>query len=207
MKQISILFLLALAASLAFYSCGGGKADQAEQAAEEAQEEAEKSVEQAMQEMQQALKGDGEAAEVIDFRQLKELLPEKLAGMERTEHTGEKVGMMGINMSTARATYRQGDQSLEASIIDFAGVGMALVGVAAWANMEFDRETDQGYERTGKIDGYKSFERYDSADKSGETSVLVADRFILAVSGTKVEARELEKAIQELNPKKLARLK
>lgn len=205
MKNKPFILIFALAASFSFYACGGSDA-KAEKAEKAAQAEEEMSVQQAMQEAQKALQGDGEAVEVIDFRKLKELLPETLAGLKRTEHTGEKVGMMGFNMSTAKATYGDSEQRLEAAILDFAGAGMALMGAAAWSTVEMDRETDTGYERTGKIEGYKSFEKYDTARKSGETSILVENRFILTVSGSNVEARDLEKAIKEIGLNKLARL-
>jgi hypothetical protein len=50
--------------------------------------------------------GDREAVDPVDFRKLKDLLPETLAGMSRTEATGEKTGAMGFTVSTAQAKYK-----------------------------------------------------------------------------------------------------
>ena len=189
--------------------CGGSdkKADAtSEQAAGGAQEESQ-SVEEAMKDVKEALQGNGEVKEVVDFRKLKELLPEELAGMDRISHSGEKAGMFGMNMSTATAEYRGDDQELEVTFVDFAGMSAALSGLAGWATMEMDRETDSGYERTTMIDGYKAFEKYDKSSKSVEVSLLVENRFIVTVNGRNIEEKTMAKAIDQLGLKQLARLK
>lgn len=165
-----------------------------------------KNIEEAMSEVQKALQGDGEKKEVVDFRELKKLLPEKLAGLERTAHSGEKAGAMGFNMSTAKAEYRDGDKELEAVIVDFAGVGAALMGMAAWATVEIDREDENGYERTTTVEGYKAFEKYNSRNKSGELSVLVGERFIVTLKGRNIEEADFKKAIGQLEVRKLANM-
>ena len=55
-------------------------------------------------------KGDGEAKEVVNFRDLKSLMPEKMLGMERTDFSGEKAGAFGFNVSKAEAEYRDEDK-------------------------------------------------------------------------------------------------
>ena len=165
-----------------------------------------KNMEEAMNEVQKALQGDGEKKEVVDFRALKELLPEKVAGMERTAHSGEKAGAMGFNMSTASAEYRDGDKELELAIVDFAGVATAMMGIAAWASVEIDREDENGYERTTTVEGYKAFEKYSNKNKSGELSLLVADRFIITLKGRNMDEKSFKSAIDELNLKQLAKM-
>ena len=166
-----------------------------------------KNIEEAMNEVQKALQGDGEKKEVVDFRALKELLPEKVAGMERTAHSGEKAGAMGFNMSTASAEYRDGDKELELAIVDFAGVATAMMGIAAWASVEIDREDENGYERTTTVEGYKAFEKYNSQARSGELSVLDEDRLIETLNGRNIDEKAFRKAIEGLDMKKLARMK
>ena len=165
-----------------------------------------KNIEEAMNEVQKALQGDGEKKEVVDFRALKELLPEKVAGMERTAHSGEKAGAMGFNMSTASAEYRDGDKELELAIVDFAAVATAMMGITAWASVEIDREDENGYERTTTVEGYKAFEKYSNKNKSGELSLLVADRFIITLKGRNMDEKSFKSAIDELNLKQLAKM-
>lgn len=187
-------------------SSGNDSANATEQGSEGGTQDEPQSVQEAMNEVRDALQGDGKTVEVVDFRELKALLPDELAGMKRTSHTGEKAGMFGMNLSTAKAEYEEGGQRLDVSIVDVAGVSMALAGMASWASMEVDRETDNGYERTTMIEGYKAFEKYDKSSKNGEVSVIVENRFILTVDGDNIEEKTLAKAIDQLNIKKLARL-
>ncbi len=202
------LLLLLFAFSLTLYSCGGGSEEaqtareEAEAAADDAQaaaQTAEQAAQEAVKKMQKQMSGDGEAKEVIDFRKLKELLPGSVAGMDRTSHTGEKVGAMGFKMSTAEATYESGDGKLEVAIIDFAGVGMAMMSLASWSTMEVDRETDTGYERTTVIDGYKAFEEYDSNRKKGQISIITGDRFIVTIEGRNIEENAMREALDAID--------
>lgn len=147
----------------------------------------------------EALKtGNGE---VVDFRVLKEALPEKLVGMKRTSHTGQKAGMAGFSISTAEAQYEDGDKRISISISDTGGMGMALSAMAAWSQLEIDSETDDGYERTTMIDGKKAIEKYNRTTKHGEISMISADRFIVTIKGKNIEEEDMRKAINKIEVK------
>jgi hypothetical protein len=195
------LFLFVIALSL--YACGGNEEAAAEQEtteqAEETTQSPQEAAQKAVEEMQKQMSGDGEAKEVIDFRKLKEQLPAELNGMERVSHTGEKVGAMGFKMSTAKAEYQDGERELEINLIDYAGLGMAKMGLAAWATAEVDRETDSGYERTTTINGYKAFEEYDRNTKNGKISILAGDRYIVTIEGQNVEEGAMREALEALD--------
>ncbi|MEN0006459.1 MAG: hypothetical protein AAF798_20065 [Bacteroidota bacterium] len=147
--------------------------------------------------------GGGDASEVIDFRELKKLMPEKLVGLERTAHEGQKAGMMGFNISTAQATYKEDDKRIEVSINDIAGFGAAISSMAAWSTIEIDRESEDGYERTTTIDGHKAFEKYDAKTQRGEYNVLVNDRFIVTMEARNIDEDDFKKAFEQIKWKKL----
>ncbi len=151
-------------------------------------------------------KKDGEKVEVVDFRELKKLMPDRIAGMKQTSSTGEKTGMLGFKFSTAKAEYEDGDQSMEMSITDVAGIGLLTASMAAWTNMDMDRETENGYERTTRIDGHPAFEKWDGDRKRGELSVLVDDRYIISIEGRNVAEKDLRKAMDGINLNRLGRL-
>jgi len=130
---------------------------------------------------------DGQEVEAVDFRELKALLPERLAGLDRTSLEGEKTGMAGLKYSVAKAKYGKGDTKVDINIVDGAGFAGIVTGFAAWSMVEVDRETDTGYERTTKIDGHKAFEKYDSRTKDGQLSVILEDRFIINIEGGDLE--------------------
>jgi hypothetical protein len=154
-----------------------------------------------------ALSG-GRKVETVDFREIKALLPEDIAGMKRTEASGEKGGMGGFNVSTAEARY-QGDPagSLELKIVDMGGAGLAGAGLAAWSMVEVDKETDSGHERTGKLDGRPFHEQYSSRDRSGEFAIVVAQRFLVEARGDAVELDTLKRAVAAVDLRKLEAMK
>src|SRR4051794_40944802 len=52
-----------------------------------------------------AAAGDGTTYQPVDFRELKALLPEELAGCKRKSATGERTGAMGFNIAQAEGKY------------------------------------------------------------------------------------------------------
>ncbi|WP_353722203.1 hypothetical protein [Dyadobacter sp. 676] len=152
--------------------------------------------------------GDREAVDPVDFRKLKNLLPENLAGMARTEATGEKSGAMGFTVSTAHAKYKGSEGSLDVEIVDTGGIaGVSTMALAAWSIADIDKETTTGYEKTTTIEGYKAFEKYDNESKSGEINVLVADRYVVNVEGDHVSVDQLKEALKTIDLGKLGDMK
>ena len=59
-----------------------------------------------IQETVDKIKTDKDLKEPVNFRSLKELLPETIAGMPRTDQSGKTSGAMGFKISMAEATYK-----------------------------------------------------------------------------------------------------
>ena len=151
----------------------------------------------------------GKKVETVDFRELKDMLPESLSGMKRTEATGEKNAAMGMQISTARARYSN-DQGASATVtITDIGSMTGLAGMAAyaWAATDVDSETETGYEKTTKYGKHKAMEKYDRSSKYGEISVMVGDRFVVAAEGNGVDINALKGAIGAVNLGKLESMK
>lgn len=195
---------LSLATVILLSSCGGKKSE--EEAAEEP-----KTAADAIQQFTDKAKemGNKEAVDPVDFRELKALLPEKTAGLARTEATGEKTGAMGFTVSTAKGKYSNGqDATVDIEIIDTGGIaGVATMAMAAWTMADIDKETTTGYEKTTKIEGYKAFEKYDNQGKYGEVNVLVADRYIVNVHANSVTADQMKEVVADIDLGKLKDLK
>lgn len=197
-------------------SCGSSsESETAEKKAEDAGSgsapaEAPKNIEEAMKEMNKAMGGD-ENVEPVDFRELKALLPEELAGMKRTNASGQKTGAMGMKVSTAEGQYRQegGTGRLDISITDLGTLqGMAMMSYAAWLNMSFDRETDTGYERTTKYEGHPAMEKFESnGTPRAEMAVAVGQRFIINAKGHGLEMDKIKEALGHIDLDKLKDMK
>ncbi|MEO0873599.1 MAG: hypothetical protein AAFY48_03245, partial [Bacteroidota bacterium] len=134
-----------------------------------------------------------------DFRDLKDILPERLLGMDRTEHGGERTSAMGFTLSQAEAEYEEDDQRLDVQVVDAGQAGMMKLGMVAWASVSIDRESDDGYERTTTIDGHKAYEKWDSGTGNAELIFFYDDRYIITLKGDGVEGDDLRKALNRID--------
>ncbi len=162
----------------------------------------------AMQQLSEAMK-KAAPVEPVNFRTLKALLPKELPGLKRKSAEGSKSSAMGIRVSQAEATYEnENGGTIHIQIMDMGSmkdmVGMATAG---WAMAEYDRETDTGYERTIKYKGFRAMEEWDNEAHSGKMSVLVANRFVVEVSGDNVDMKTIKAAMDKIDLKKLAEMK
>jgi opacity protein-like surface antigen len=145
---------------------------------------------------------------VVDFRELKALLPESLPGLKRAEAAGEKRSVMGMTVATAEASYRSdAGAGIEIRIVDFGGAGVYKMAQAAWASMEVDRESDSGYEKTFDHKGSKGLEKYDRTARKGEIQLLVAGRYHVEIAGRNVDIKDIQAVLEKIDLAKLAALK
>lgn len=163
--------------------------DGIEAAVESLKDEIEKAVQES---------GEGTDVEVVNFRTLKALLPEKLMGLERTDFEGEKSGGFGITVSKASATYEDDEASFDVEIIDTGGFGFAKIGLAAYTNIEIDRESNDGFERTYDEGGIKFHEKYESDMKTGFIKAFVDERFLVNIEGDGVSEQQLRGSIKQI---------
>jgi hypothetical protein len=151
--------------------------------------------------LDQAFGGEGRAAETVDFRTLRDLLPDELDGMERTDASGEKTGIAGFSVSQAEGKYRSedGERRISLQIVDGGGLG-SMAMLASWRMVEFDRETADGYERTTDFEGYPAMEKARTGDRPrSELQFVAADRFFVSANGENVEMGELKDALKEID--------
>jgi len=150
----------------------------------------------------------GPRVEPVNFRDLKALLPETLPGFKRTQAKGEKTGAMGMVVSQADADYSgDGGAHLDVKFVDLGSLaGPLALGMASWASVEIDRETETGYEKSTVLGGNKAFEKYDTRSRRGEIKVLVGGRFIAEVKGRNVKVDDIKAAVGQLDLAKLATL-
>jgi hypothetical protein len=139
--------------------------------------------------------------EVVDFRLLKDMLPEEVGPLPRTSATGEKNSGMGFTVSETRGKYTAEDsnQRIEIEIKDMGGMkGWANLAAWGWTIAEVDKETDTGYERTMEYKGHKGFEEYDNESQDGSIEVFVAKRYMLSVKGWNVPMDLIKEGLDEV---------
>ncbi|NBC17061.1 MAG: hypothetical protein GVY18_07065 [Bacteroidetes bacterium] len=160
----------------------------------------------------QRLLGGGEKVQPVDFRELRELLPETLpGGLTRTDASGQRESTMGISTSKVTGTY-EGEGSPRPRVrITITDLG-SMRGVGKFANnfeVAVDKEDSQGYERTTEYQGYKATEKFrDTGNyQDGSMSVLVEERFAVEVDGDNVPMETIKASLDRLNVDNLAAMK
>lgn len=140
----------------------------------------------------------------VDFRTLKELLPDTLAGLPRKTREGQR--QMGMSEATAEYGDENGDSSFSVKIADTGNMRALLAGPAAYAmSLDMDKETDNGYERNLKFQGFIAHEKMEG--DNGEMTVLVGGRFVVEVQGYNIKPAQLKTAMEALSLKKLDGMK
>lgn len=151
------------------------------------------------------------AVQPVDFRKLKELMPEQLVDLKRTDVTGQKLNMGDVKLSQAHASYEGGSEeepsSVNVDVTDYGAQPDMVEGMAYWKEMEMDQESDEGYQRTVKIGQWPALESYQNEGKSGSLHVFVADRFLVLIDISNLPAEQTLKIAEQLQLDKLAELK
>ncbi|MBD3384189.1 hypothetical protein GF407_04605 [candidate division KSB1 bacterium] len=216
MKQLSWIFLTTVFC-LGFCVCGEQKQEEElENVAQEMQKAGEKlsdRMKEGVDDLSKSLEEMGEKVvdkdvETVDYQKLKSFLPEDFAGMERTRATGEKTKAFGLTITKAEARYESDDRgSLKIEITDMGSLkGITAMASLPWLLSDFERESDSGYERTMTYKGQKGFEKYNYEQRQGEKQLVIQRRLVISISGYQVSEKILQKALEKIAVKKLARL-
>jgi hypothetical protein len=154
-----------------------------------------------------AFGGDPNAKPVdpVSFRDLQAVLPE-LEGWERGKPTGERM-TAPVNFAEASVTHTKGDATISTKITDSALNQVLVAPFAMFLAGNYERETDRGYEKSVKVGDQPAFEKWDTEDKSGDLTVVVNKRFIVAIEGRGIDnAKVLHEVLEKTDLKKLAAL-
>jgi hypothetical protein len=152
------------------------------------------------------LLGGGARVDPIDIALLKPLVPETFAGLPRTSSSAEKTGIGTLMVSKAEATYGDGaNREVRLEITDTGGVS-GLVGLAAWTNVQEERESEDGYSRTQKVGGRLT---HMESSKSGddEFGVVIGERFLVTARSRTLDVDALRTAVSGLDLGKLESMK
>ena len=184
-KLITIFTVLALVGLLAF--CGKSKEEK----------QAEKAVKQAAQQMQQVSKGlqkmgeqmaktaeeakEGKVEKPLDSKVLKEALP-KIDGWQQSNLKGEQATFGAISYARAEADYTNGKINIHMGVADATHVKPMIMGILAAANMNYQRETETGYEKSFKQGDMIGIEKFDKSSNSGELSVVYKGRYFINIT-------------------------
>ncbi len=154
-----------------------------------------------------ALFGGGKRVDPISIEQLKPLVPDTLAGLPKTASSAEKTGFASLMVSKAEATYSDGaGKRVTLDISDTGGVS-GIMALAGWASVQGEREDDTGSERTQRIDGRLTHEKTSKNGGTNEYAIVIADRFVVSLTGRGVDVAALKTAVSGMDIAKLESMK
>jgi hypothetical protein len=147
----------------------------------------------------------------VSFKKLQEFLPKvELAGYSKGKPGGETSSAMGMSTSEAHVAYeKDGDATIEVKITDIAGVPFAQMGASMMGMTEFETETETGYEKSVKVQGFPGTEKVDNTEdnKSCEIMLVVGGRFQVELRGTGTsDAALLHKLLDDMKLGDLSKL-
>ncbi|EQD63041.1 conserved hypothetical protein, membrane [mine drainage metagenome] len=136
--------------------------------------------------------------------QISTLLPASLPGLARGAVDSTRGGIGTLLISSAKADYGSGARRIKLSITDMA----ANRGMLALAGMvQQDQETATGYHKVFRQDGRTVQEQWTNADRHGEYTLIVGNRFMVEAKGGGVDMGALKQAVNAVDLTALDKLK
>jgi hypothetical protein len=142
----------------------------------------------------------------VSFKELQTVMPD-VAGWEKTNPTGERM-TAPFSFSQASVTYKKGDAEVEQKIMDSGYNQLLFTPFAMFMAAGYEKETQDGFERSVNVGGNPGWEKWDKGSKNGELSVVVGKRFLVQLEGHGVDdVKTLHTVLDQTDLKKLASLK
>lgn len=153
-----------------------------------------------------AAANNGKAVDPVSFRDLQTALP-SVSGWTMNKPTGERM-TSPVAFSQTEARYENGDQRVEVKIVDSGYHQLLLAPWALFLARGYERETEDGYEKSVELSGNPGFEKWNSETKNGELNIVVAKRFLVSLEGHDVaDTKVLHEFMAKLDASKLVALK
>lgn len=128
---------------------------------------------------------------VVNFKKLQEFLPKiNLPGFTKGKPGGQTSTVLGMSTSEATLSYEKsgGDNppTIEVKISDMTGVPFGQMGASMMGATEFENETETGYEKSVKIQGFPGTEKVDNSEdgKSAQVMLFVGGRFMIELNSS-----------------------
>jgi len=140
----------------------------------------------------------GKGVDPVQADQLKPFVPERIAGLPRTDLRTDRSGVKGLMATKAEASYAEGEKNVTLEIVDTGGAA-GLMGMATWMGVQGEREDSQRREVTRKEGTRLVHEEQDKQGGSSKYLVVLNDRFVVSAEGNGVDVGTLKSAVHGVN--------
>ncbi len=143
--------------------------------------------------------GNISAVRPLEAKAIKDLMPQKLAGLSIYENEGET--NLGFDAPTTFVVtiYRDGYDIIKIAVTDTGGSPSTIMAVAPWANQNLSKETSRGFDRTTTYKKFPAHERYNTEAKIGVFEYIMDMRYVIAMDGKNQTVEQMRAAADELN--------
>ncbi len=144
----------------------------------------------------------------VNFRLLVEILPKAVPGLKAESPNGETASMGEFAYATASQKFANdaGTMSADVEIFDYAFIPAFYMGYQFLLNLNYSKESMEGYEKSMKFNEYPAFIRWVKEGASAEFTVLVSDRFIVQIRTNGMGENAAQEIASSMDLKKLATL-
>lgn len=184
------------------------KMEEASKGMEEAQKSGDSDKQkEAMEKMMARAMGSDGKIETLAPERIKAFLPDTLAGGSRSAVSAERTAAMGLQISTAQASYKNNTgNGIDVEITDM-GLAKGMMALAGWVGIEQESVTESGFEKTYKKGKVLVHELWNNRTSTGEYSTILVDRFSVKVSGEAADIDALKEVARGIDLAGLAALK
>lgn len=137
----------------------------------------------------------------VDRQALAALLPASAGGWTRTAIESSTASAGDMGGSQAEARYEANGQTVRLKVADLASAG-AFAAMASAFKVETSSEDEQGYEKSGMIDGRYTMEKWNKEGR-GSYGVLLSDRFLVEAEGNAPDIGTLKALVGAIDAGKL----
>jgi hypothetical protein len=150
----------------------------------------------------------GKGVEPVQLDALKPFVPEKFAGLPRTDMRTDRSGVVGLMAAKAEGVYEEGGKRVQLSVVDTGGAA-GLTSLAAWAAIgaTSESETSDRIERMRREGNRLVREQISKRGGTNHYSVILADRFVVSADGDGVDINALKAGVASLDLGKIEALK
>lgn len=125
----------------------------------------------------------GKGVEPVQLDALKPYLPEKFAGLPRTDLRTERSGVAGFMVAKAEGVYSDpSGKNVQLEVVDTGGAA-GLVGLASWMGVQGEKENAQRRESTRKEGNRLVHEEVSKQGGRNKYTVILGDRFVVSAEG------------------------
>lgn len=143
---------------------------------------------------------------VVAHERLQDFLP-KLPGWKRGDVQGETV-TRGLRIARLQVDYEKGESGLSFEIMDTLGDKNLLEELRSLIKPGYAEKRNDGYTKATTIKSWPAVEEWTNEVRNGFISVLVAERFVVKVTGSTLDKVEtMRAAIEAVDLDRLAGMK